>query len=198
MRVVSEYIPLILFFIVFKLVDIYWATGVLMAATFIQIILSYYVYRKIPTRQWLMFTLAIVLGTLTLLFHDEQFVKLKATVIYAAISVALVFSRYILGKNIVKKSLGPVLQTAYASKQPLSIPNTRWDVLNFFWAFVTACIAVLNLYIAYYCSLDFWVSFKVFGLMGMTFLSILASIIMVYKYLPDEDDKPTLNDKKHQ
>jgi intracellular septation protein len=197
MRVISEYIPLLLFFIVFKLVDIYWATAVLMTATFIQIAYSYCAYRKISTRQWVMFSLASLLGTLTLVFHDEQFVKLKATAIYATLSVSLMFSRYVLGKNLVKKSLGSILQTAYASKKPLKIPNTLWDVVNLFWAFITACIAVLNLYIAYYCSLDFWVNFKVFGLMGMTFLSILTSIIMVYKYLPDEDDNPTLNDKKN-
>ncbi|WP_350604401.1 septation protein IspZ, partial [Pseudoalteromonas sp. SMN1298-MNA-CIBAN-0114] len=62
------------------------------------------------------------------------------------------------------------------------------DKLNLMWVVITAGIAALNIYIAYNFSLDFWVNFKVFGLMGITFVSIFATIIALYKYLPNEEE----------
>ena len=195
MHAIIEYIPLILFFAVFKLVDIYWATALLMLTTLIQVAYCYFKDGKVPTRHWVFFAIAVVLGTLTLVFHDEQFVKWKATIVYAIFSVTLLVSRYILGKNLVKKALSSILENASESKQEINVPEALWNKLNLFWVAVTAGISALNIYIAYNFSLDFWVNFKVFGLMGITFVSLFATIIMLYKYLPDEDE-PKVDNKK--
>jgi intracellular septation protein len=188
MHALIEYIPLILFFAVFKLVDIYWATGLLMATTLIQVAYSYFKHGKVPTRQWIFFGIAAVFGTLTLVFHDEQYIKWKATIIYAGLSLTLIVSRYVLNKNLVKKALSSILENANDSKQEIKVPEPLWNKLNLMWVAITAGIAVLNIYIAYNFSLDFWVNFKVFGLMGITFVSIFATIIALYKYLPDEEE----------
>ncbi|MBU76141.1 MAG: intracellular septation protein A [Pseudoalteromonadaceae bacterium] len=181
--------PLILFFAVFKLVDIYWATALLMLTTLIQVAYCYFKDGKVPTRHWVFFAIAVVLGTLTLVFHDEQFVKWKATIVYAIFSVTLLVSRYVLGKNLVKKALSSVLENASESKQEIDVPEALWNKLNLFWVAVTAGISALNIYIAYNFSLDFWVNFKVFGLMGITFVCVLATIIALFKYLPEDDEK---------
>jgi len=188
MHALIEYIPLILFFAVFKLVDIYWATGLLMATTLIQVAYSYFKHGNVPTRQWIFFGIAAVFGTLTLVFHDEQYIKWKATIIYAGLSLTLLVSRYVLNKNLVKKALSSILENANDSKLEIRVPEPLWNKLNLMWVAITAGIAVLNIYIAYNFSLDFWVNFKVFGLMGITFVSIFATIIALYKYLPDEEE----------
>jgi len=188
MHALIEYIPLILFFAIFKLVDIYWATGLLMATTLIQVAYSYFKHGKVPTRQWIFFGIAAVFGTLTLVFHDEQYIKWKATIIYAGLSLTLLVSRYVLNKNLVKKALSSILENANDSKLEIKVPEPLWNKLNLMWVAITAGIAVLNIYIAYNFSLDFWVNFKVFGLMGITFVSIFATIIALYKYLPDEEE----------
>ena len=188
MHALIEYIPLILFFAVFKLVDIYWATALLIATSLIQVIFSYYKHGKVPTRQWIFFSIAAVFGTLTLVFHDEQFVKWKATIIYAGFSITLLVSRYILNKNLVKKALSAILENANDTNKKITVPEPLWDKLNLMWVAITAGIAALNIYIAYNFSLDFWVNFKVFGLMTITFVSIFATIITLYKYLPDDDE----------
>lgn len=195
MHALIEFIPLVLFFAVFKLVDIYWATALLMSTTLIQVAYSYFKTGKVPARQWLFFAIAVILGTLTLVFHDEQFVKWKATIIYAVLSLTLLISRYFIGKNLVKQALSSVLNNATDTEQAISVPESLWDKLNLLWVAITAAIAALNIYIAYNFSLDFWVNFKVFGLMAITFVSIFATIIMLYKYLPDEDDPKTDNSK---
>ena len=189
MHAIIEYIPLILFFAVFKLVDIYWATALLMLTTLIQVAYYYFKDGKVPTRHWVFFAIAVVLGTLTLVFHDEQFVKWKATIVYAIFSVTLLVSRYVLGKNLVKKALSSVLENASESKQEIDVPEALWNKLNLFWVAVTAGISALNIYIAYNFSLDFWVNFKVFGLMGITFVCVLATIITLFKYLPEDDEE---------
>ena len=189
MHAIIEYIPLILFFAVFKLVDIYWATALLMLTTLIQVAYCYFKDGKVPTRHWVFFTIAVVLGTLTLVFHDEQFVKWKATIVYAIFSVTLLVSRYVLGKNLVKKALSSILENASESKQEINVPEALWNKLNLFWVAVTAGISALNIYIAYNFSLDFWVNFKVFGLMGITFVCVLATIITLFKYLPEDDEE---------
>ncbi len=189
MHALIEYIPLILFFAVFKLVDIYWATGLLMVTTLIQVAYSYFKQGHVPARQWLFFAIAAVFGTLTLVLHDEQYIKWKATLIYAGLSLTLLISRYVLNKNLVKKALSSILENANDSKQAIEVPEPVWNKLNLMWVAITAGIAVLNIYIAYNFSLDFWVNFKVFGLMGITFVCVLATIITLFKYLPEDDEE---------
>jgi intracellular septation protein len=75
MHVLLEYIPLIAFFAVYKLVDIFWATAVLIGLSALQLGYGYFKDGKIATRHLVMFSIALVLGSLTILFHDEQFIK---------------------------------------------------------------------------------------------------------------------------
>jgi len=149
---------------------------------------THFKHGLVPARQWLFFAIAAVFGTLTLVLHDEQYIKWKATLIYAGLSLTLLISRYVLNKNLVKKALSSILENANDSKQAIEVPEPVWNKLNLMWVAITAGIAVLNIYIAYNFSLDFWVNFKVFGLMAITFVSILITIFALYKYFPDEEE----------
>ncbi|MDP4982076.1 inner membrane-spanning protein YciB [Pseudoalteromonas tunicata] len=187
MHVLLEYIPLIAFFAVYKLVDIFWATGVLIGLSALQLGYGYFKDGKIATRHLVMFSIALVLGSLTILFHDEQFIKWKATFIYAGLGGTLLISRYFFKKNLVEKMLTSILANAMENQQKLEVPRQVWDKINAFWMVLLFCVAALNIYIAYQYSLDFWVNFKVFGLTAITFVAFIITMIMLYKYFPEEE-----------
>ncbi|MBD1581657.1 inner membrane-spanning protein YciB [Pseudoalteromonas sp. S16_S37] len=193
MATLLEYLPLILFFAVYKFVDIYWATGVLIASSVIQLAYHYFHSGKIATRHWVFFAIALVLGGMTILFQDEHFIMWKATVIYALLSLSLLVSRYFFKKNLVEKALLGLLKSVNEKEQGKSseldvpLPKSVCEQLNIMWMILLAFISALNLYVAYNFSLDTWVNFKVFGLMGITFVAILITMARIYKYLPDDN-----------
>ncbi len=188
MSTLIEYLPLVLFFVFYKFADIYWATGILIAATAMQLGYQYFKHKHVATRHWVFFGAAVVLGTMTILFRDEQFIQWKATFVYASMSLALLISRYIWQKNLVKKSLMSLFESALEEGQRVDVPESVWDKLNLMWVIVLAVISGANIYVAYHYSLDTWVTFKVFGLTGVTFVMLLATLAMLYKYLPADQE----------
>jgi len=178
MHLLLEYLPLIIFFIVNKFADFYWATGSLIVTTAMQ--LSYYRFKKekIPTRHWVIFSLVLVFGGLTIYLHDDAFIKWKVTIINAFFAIALIVSNHVFNKNIIKQFL----------EESLSLPESIWTKLNFAWALFFAGIAVLNWYVAFNFDLDTWVNFKVFGLTGLMFAFSIVTILFLNKYLVDENE----------
>ena len=179
MHAVFEYIPLILFFVVSKFADIYWATASLIATSALQIL--YYVIKKekVPTRNWIFFGLIVVFGGLTIFLQNDLFLKWKVTIINGIFSIALIVSYYGFKKNIIKQFLS----------ESLTLPDPIWVKLNLSWAALFALLGALNLYVAFNYDLDTWVNFKVFGLTGITLVFAIGSIFSLYKYLPQEDDE---------
>lgn len=187
MHAIFEYLPLIIFYLFYTFADLYWATGSLIVTSALQIL--YYVYKKqpIPKRNWVFFGLIAVFGGLTIFFHDDAFIKWKVTIINSLFAVALLVSNSIFKKNLIKQLMG----------EALPLPEKVWDKLNLAWAMFFLVCAVLNIYIAYSFSLETWVNFKVFGLMGLTFAFAISSVIALYKYLPqDEADTPSNEENK--
>jgi intracellular septation protein len=172
-----EYIPIIAFFIVYKTVDIYWASGALVAGTLLSMIITKLMGHKIKKSTLAIFFFALVMSTLTIIFRDEQFIKWKFTVLYFCFGSALVISRYALKKNLAKRAMQSIF----------TLPEFVWDRVNIAWAAFFIFCSGLNLYVAANWSLDSWVNFKVFGVMGMTFVYLLLTVFYVYRYLPDED-----------
>ena len=187
MLALFEYAPLILFFILYKTMDIFWATSVLIGASILQIAYYFFIEKKVATKHWVLFGLAVGLGSLTILFQDEQFIKWKATVVYAGFATILLASRYIFKKNLMAKMLGSILESSNESKAKIEIPKALWDKVNLMWCVFLYLIAVVNIYIAYTFSLDFWVNFKVFGITVATFIALIITIAMLYKYLPEDE-----------
>lgn len=178
MHVVLEYIPLVIFFVVNKFADIYWATGSLIATSALQIL--YYVIKKqkVPTRNWVIMGLLSVFGGLTIFFHDDTFIKWKVTVINELFALALLISYYVFNNNIIKRFLS----------ESLTLPDPIWAKLNLAWAVFFALCGLLNYYIAFNFELETWVNFKVFGLTGLTLTFAIGSILSLYKYMPKDDD----------
>tara|TARA_Y100000034_G_scaffold115415_1_gene152526 strand:+ start:427 stop:969 length:543 start_codon:yes stop_codon:yes gene_type:complete len=171
------------------MVDIFWATAVLVGISLLQIAYQYFAKGKISTKTWVFYVIALFLGGMTIIFQDEQYIMWKTTAIYGLLAAALVISRFIFNKNLVKTALLGMLKTA-AEKQgekelKIDVPKPVYEKLNTIWFVFLISIAALNLYVAYNFSLDFWVNFKVFGLAIATFIAVLLTIFQVFKYLPD-------------
>ncbi|MFT6903078.1 MAG: intracellular septation protein [Colwellia sp.] len=183
MYTLFEYLPLIVFFIVYKFVDIYWATGSLIILAGAQII--YYLIKKetIPKRTLIFFVLIAVFGGLTIFLYDDTFLKWKVTIINLFFAITLLVSDKIFKKNIIKDFLD----------EALSLSDNIWEKLNLAWALFFALCAVLNLYVAFNFDQDTWVNFKVFGLTALMFVLSIGSVLLLSKHLPDDEDN--LNSK---
>jgi len=179
MHALFEYLPLVVFFIVYQIMDIYWATGSLIILSAAQII--YYLIKKepIPKRTLIFFGLIAVFGGLTIFLHDDTFLKWKVTIINLFFAIALVISDKVFKKNIMKDFLD----------EALILPENIWAKLNLAWALFFAFCAFLNLYVAFNFDQDTWVNFKVFGLTGLMFVFSIGSVLSLYKYLQDDEDE---------
>jgi intracellular septation protein len=186
MHALFEYLPLVVFFIVYQVMDIYWATGSLIILAAAQII--YYLINRepIPKRTLIFFVLIAVFGGLTIFLHDDTFLKWKVTIINFFFAIALIISDKVFKKNIIKDFLD----------EALILPENIWGKLNLAWALFFAFCAFLNLYVAFNFDQDIWVNFKVFGLTGLMFIFSIGSVLSLSKYLQDDEDESEIESKQ--
>ena len=174
MKQFIEFIPLIVFFAVYKFYDIYTATGALVVVTGLQLLYSWVRYRKVEKMQLFTFLLVGFFGGLTVFFHDDTFIKWKVTVINALFALALLISRYGFGKNLIKQMLAKELQA----------PDRIWDNVNLGWVGFFALCGLLNLYVAFNLSQEMWVNFKVFAIMPITMVFAILQVGLIKRHEP--------------
>lgn len=179
MKALLEYGPLAIFFIFYKVFDIYWGTGALMASAVVCLAITYHMEKTISKRILIMYGFVIFAGALTLFFRDDAFLKWKVTVIYCLFGMALIVTRYMFNNNLIKKGL----------QEQLELPDFVWDRLNIAWSILCFSLAAANVYVAFNMPLETWVNFKVFGITGITFVFAFVCIMFIYKYLPEEDEE---------
>jgi intracellular septation protein len=175
MKFLFDLFPVILFFVAFKFFGIYIATGVAIAATFVQIGWLWLRKRKIDNMLWVSLGVITVFGGATLLLHDETFIKWKPTVLYWLFGATLLIAEFAFRKNLIK---------AMMDKQ-MTLPAAVWRKLLFSWTVFFALMGVLNLYVAFNYSTDTWVNFKLFGGMGLMLVFVLLQGVMLSKHLDD-------------
>lgn len=178
MKQIIDFIPLIIFFALYKMYDIYVATGALIAATAVQVILTYVLYKKIEKMQIVTFLLVSVFGGMTLFLHDDNFIKWKVTIVYCVFAAGLTIS-HITGRSAIKGMLGKELQ----------LPDRVWSTINWAWVCFFLVCAVINVYVAFKLPLDVWVNFKVFGLLAATLLFTVLTGAYIYKQMPKKDEE---------
>lgn len=177
MKQIIDFIPLIVFFVLYKMYNIYVATGALIVATAIQICLTYLLYKKVEKMQLITFVIVAIFGGMTIFLHDDNFIKWKVTIVYALFALFLTIS-HVMGKSAIKGMLG----------NEISLPEHAWAKINWAWvAFFLVC-AVVNIYVAYELPLDVWVNFKVFGLLVATLGFTLLTGAYIYKHLPKSNE----------
>ncbi len=176
MKLLLDFLPIVLFFVAFKVYDIYVATGVAIAASLLQIAWMKLRGQRIEGMQWTSLAIICVFGGMTLLFHDETFIKWKPTVLYTAFAAALIAARYGFGRNLIQGVMG----------RQVSLEAPIWDRLNLAWAAFFAVMAVVNVFVAYRFTTETWVSFKLFGSLGLTILFIIAQAAYLSRHIHED------------
>jgi intracellular septation protein len=177
LKFVLELGPLALFFIAYSKLDIFWATGVLMAAVVVTLIVSFSLLRRIPIMPLVTAIIVVIFGTLTLVFKNDVFIKMKPTVLY------LLFGGALFGGLALKKPLLPVLFDG-----ALNVTAEGWRKLTWRWAFFFFCLAALN-EIVWRNWPDHWVAFKTFGIMPLTVLFAFAQAPLIMRYEAKDDER---------
>jgi intracellular septation protein len=176
MKFLFDIFPVVLFFAAYKLADIYVATAVAIAATFVQIGWVWMRTRKVEPMLWVSLAIIVVFGGATLLLRDETFIKWKPTVLYWLFGAVLLVAAHGFGKNLIRAMMGA----------QIALPERVWTRLNQSWVGFFVVMGVLNLYVAYNFATDTWVDFKLFGGTGLMLLFILGQALMLTKYVEDK------------
>ncbi len=180
MKFLFDLFPVILFFVAFKFTaDIYLATIVAIAATFLQIGWVWFRHHKVEKMLWVSLGVIVVFGGATLLLHDEMFIKWKPTVLYWLFSAVLLVTELGFHKNLIK---------AMMDKQ-MTLPDPVWRKLLLSWAGFFTFMGVLNLYVAFNYTTDIWVDFKLFGGMGLMLVFVVLQALMLAKHIDLEEVK---------
>lgn len=173
-----EFLPVLLFFVVFKFYGIYAATIVGIAATGIQLLLSTLWSRRIDKKQLITFLIFLLFGGLTLHFHNPIFVKWKPTVVFWIFAVVLLLSQFIGKKPLIQR----MCESVVADKE---LPRLVWTRLNFAWILFFSSLGAINIYIAYSYSTETWVNFKFYGILGLLFAFSFFQALYLVRYVSD-------------
>ncbi len=190
MKQFIDFIPLFLFFIVYKLDPrtvevvgqqvtlggIFSATGVLIASSIIVYGILFLTQRKLEKSQWLTLAACLVFGSLTLAFHSETFLKWKAPVVNWLFALAFAGSHFIGDRLLIKRLMG----------HALTLPDAVWSRLNIAWIVFFLFSGAANLFVAFTFQ-SIWVDFKVFGSLGMTLLFLVGQGVYLSRHMHDAD-----------
>jgi intracellular septation protein len=155
--------PIILFFIAFKIYDIFIATAVAIVATLLQIIFVYFKDKKVEKVLLFNGVMITFLGGLTILLQDKMFIMWKPSILYWCFALILLFSNLLLKKNLVQLALG----------KQVELKKKFWNVINWYTSIFFVLLGFINLYVAYNFSEDAWVNFKLFGITGLLFIYMI-------------------------
>ena len=178
MKMLFDIFPVILFFVAFKVFDIYVATAVAIGATFAQIGWVWFRRRKVDTMLWVTLAVITVFGGATLLLKDDTFIKWKPTVLYWLFAAVLAISAAAFRKNLVRAMM----------EQQVTLPDEVWTKLLWSWIGFFAVMGVLNLYVAFNYTLETWVNFKLFGGIGLMLVFVLLQALMLAKHVQDKNE----------
>lgn len=150
------------------------ATMVVVVATVLQILVLKALGKPVDKMLWAGLVVVVVLGGLTLWFHDETFIKWKPTVVYWLMSLGFLVSEIIMGKKMLGKMMGGQIEA----------PDFVWRRLGWAWVLFFAGMGVLNLWVAFNFPTDTWVSFKMWGSLGLTLVFTVAQGVYLTRHMP--------------
>ncbi|NRF68729.1 septation protein A [Aquincola sp. S2] len=209
MKLLFDFLPIILFFAAYKIAGAYpdaaaafatehlgflvaggqvrtddapvmLATVVVIIATLTQVGWLKARGRKVDFMLWLSLGLVVVLGGLTIWFHNDTFIKWKPSGLYWAMGLSFWISQMVFGRNLLRLMLG----------EQITLPEHVWRRLNVAWIAFFGLMGLLNLWVAYSFSRDAWVNFKLFGGVGLMLAFTLAQGFYLAKYIEDEPASP--------
>lgn len=214
MKIFADFFPILLFFIAYKLYDIYVATAVAILASFVQVGFYWYRHRKVETMHLATLAILIVFGGLTILLQDRTFIMWKPSVVNWLFAAVFLGSQWIGNKPLIERLM------AHA----IDVPALVWRRLNLVWGLFFLLMGLINLYIAngffiaeaaliaatgredidltqceqlfadttlVLCQAAqaqeaFWVNFKLFGMLGLTIAFVIAQAFYLARHVRDD------------
>jgi intracellular septation protein len=170
-KLATELGPLIVFFIANAKFNLFVATGAFMVAIVAAMIASYVVVRHVPMMAIVTAVIVLVFGTLTLVLHDETFIKVKPTIIYGLFA-AILGGGLLFGRSFI----------AILFNQMFNLTPKGWRILTMRWALFFLGMAVLNETVWRTQSTDFWVAFKAFGAIPITMIFAMTQMPVIKRY----------------
>jgi len=217
LKFIIDFLPIVLFFIVYKNYGIYPAIYSMIAATLLQIIFTKISTGKYEKSHLITFALLIVFGGITLTFNDPAFIMWKVSVLYVIFALVLIGSIFIGEKTLLQRML----------EKEINMPKNSWKNITLLWGVGFLVIALINVvyvnsalvarrtflssanisgeielqevncsispfsdacYIAQQTE-DAWVNFKLFGTLGLTFLLLIITLLMISKYIKPKNNE---------
>jgi intracellular septation protein len=170
-KLATELGPLLVFFVVNARYHLFVATGAFMAAIVAAMIASYVVTRHVPLMALVTGVIVIVFGTLTLVLHDETFIKVKPTIIYSLFALVL-GAGLLFGRSLI----------AILFDQMFNLTPHGWRILTLRWALFFLAMAILNEVVWRTQTTDFWVAFKAFGAIPLTMAFAVTQMPLIKRY----------------
>jgi len=170
-KLATELGPLLIFFGVNAKFQLFVATGAFMVAIVAAMTASYLVTRHVPVMALVTGVIVLVFGTLTLVLHDETFIKVKPTIIYGLFASVL-GGGLLFGRSFI----------AIMFDQMFNLTARGWRILTVRWALFFLGMAILNEVIWRTQTTDFWVAFKAFGVIPLTMAFAVTQMPLVKRY----------------
>jgi len=182
MKLLFDFFPIFLFFIAYKIYGIYVATAVIIVSSIVQVSFFWFKNHRVEKMHLITLILVVILGSATILLQNPLFIYWKPTVVNWAFAIAFFGSQFIGQKNFLQRLLeGQVTVTS----------EHVWTRLNFAWVGFFIAMGAINLYVAFNFEENTWVNFKLFGMMGLTILFVIAQSFYLMRYIVPDDETDT-------
>ncbi|XBC44607.1 MAG: septation protein IspZ [Buchnera aphidicola (Schlechtendalia peitan)] len=164
-----NFFPILIFFIIYKFYDIFIASAVLIISTIVTCILIKFLLNEMDKTDYINCISSFLFGSLTLLFHNSNYIKWKATIIYLILALILLMNYLLNKKSLIQHLL----------EKKITLNNSIWRKLTIIWSFFFLVCASINSYAVLYLSENTWITLKVFGLTFLTLLFMLFNGIYI-------------------
>lgn len=208
MKQLFDYFPLLVFFGLYFFGGaaqgqaLILATWGLMVASLIQVVAGWLVWRKVQRMHLVVLAFTLVFGGLTVALNDEAFIKWRTTIVYFTLAVILFASHFTPGRNLVHRLGEGLMQTTF--NRVIPVVKRDWDLVNAAFVLYYVALGLVNLYVAYQFSTDFWVKFKAIGFTLSNLIFYLVTLTWLFRRMPEADrqqllhDQPTRSEQKKE
>lgn len=191
MKFLYDFFPVALFFVAYKTYDIFVATAVIIVASTVQVGAFWLKHRRFENMHLVTLALVVVLGGATIILHDDNFIKWKPTVVNWLFAIVFLGSHFIGKRTIIERMLAT----------NISLPAQIWSRLSYLWIGFFLLMGIANLYVAFYFApeltiqerTDLWVDFKLFGMMGLTFVFVIIQAFYLARHIQDNESSVNEN-----
>ena len=182
-KLLLDFFPVLLFFVVFKYHDdptegIIAATAVAIVASIIQVAYTRLRHGRVENMHLITLALIVVLGGATIVFRDEMFIKWKPSIVNWLFGAAFLVSEFIGSKNLVRRMMD----------KAVTLPDAIWFRLNMAWVVFFVAVGFVNVWVVYNFDTDTWVNFKLFGLLGLTVLFVIGQSIYMMRHIKEDEE----------